>query len=73
MSRTFQRELHENLVLLEGVKAIADNILVYGEGDTDSVIEQNRNKRILAMLEGAQETGMKSRNSGIRSKRYIGH
>ena len=61
------------MVLLEGVKAIADNILVYGEGDTDSVIEQNRNKRILAMLEGAQETGMKSRNSGIRSKRYIGH
>ena len=55
----------------------ADDNLVYEEGDTDSEAEQNHDERIIALLERAQETGMKFNTEKFRYRLkevpYIGY
>ena len=47
----FQKRIDENLEGLEGVKAIADDILIWGDGDTTKEATPNNDKRLLALLE----------------------
>ena len=55
----FQRRIDENLEGLEGVKAIADDILIWGGGDTTEEATANHDKRLLALLERCQQKNIK--------------
>ena len=55
----FQRRIDENLEGLEGVKAIADDILIWGDGDTTEKATANHDKRLLALLERCQQKNIK--------------
>ena len=46
----FQRRIDENLESLEGVKAIADDILVWGDGDTNEEAIADHDKRLIDLL-----------------------
>ena len=55
----FQRRIDENLEGLEGVKAIADDILIWGDGDTTEEATAKHDKRLLALLERCQQKNIK--------------
>ena len=55
----FQKRFDENLEGLEGVKAIADDILIWGDGDTTEEATANHDKRQLALLERRQQKNIK--------------
>ena len=40
----FQQKLEDKLTSLKGVSAIADDILIYGEGDTDEEAEEKHDQ-----------------------------
>ena len=73
----FQRKLDENIAHLDGVKAVADDILVYGEGDTDEEAERSHDQRLIALLKRAQEVGLKFNKEKFRHRLrevpYVGH
>ena len=50
----FQEKLDEVLSGLEGVKAVVDDILVYGEGDTIEEAESNHDRRLISLLLAAR-------------------
>ena len=54
-----QRRIDENLQGLEGVKAIADDILVWGDGDTREEAIADHDKRLIALLERCQQKNIK--------------
>ena len=73
----FQRRLDQALMGLDGCKAIADDILVFGCGATDDDAIRDHDKNLLGLLERCQEKGIKL-NSGklqLRCKEvsYMGH
>ena len=47
----FQRRIDDNLEGLEGVKAIADDILIWGDGENFEEATASHDKRLLALLE----------------------
>ena len=49
--KEFQRSIDENLEGLEGVKVIADDILVWGDGETIEEATANHDERPLTLLE----------------------
>ena len=51
----FQRRIGEKLEGIEGVKAIADDILIWGDGDTTKEAIANNDKRLLTLLERCQQ------------------
>ena len=54
----FQRRIDDNLGL-EGLKAIADDILIWGDGDTTEEATPKHDKRLLALLERCQQKNIK--------------
>jgi RNase H-like domain found in reverse transcriptase/Reverse transcriptase (RNA-dependent DNA polymerase)/Integrase zinc binding domain len=73
----FQRRMHELLDELEGVEVIADDILVYGCGDTKEDAEQDHDKKLLALMELARKKNLKLNKKKVRFRltqvTYIGH
>ena len=73
----FQRRVLEIMEGLKGVEVIADDILVYGSGDTyeDAVVEHDKN--IIALLERCREKQFKLNRNKLRFKQdsvmYHGH
>ena len=55
----FQRRIDESLEGLEGVKAIADDILVWGDGDTCEEAIADHDKRLISLLERCQQKNIK--------------
>ena len=49
----FQRRMAENLEGLDGVKAITDNILICGDGETIEEATVSHDKRLLTLLDDA--------------------
>ena len=47
----FQKRSDENLEGLEGVKAIADDILIWGDGENIEEATASHDKRLVALLE----------------------
>ena len=57
--KVFQQRLDKILMDLEGIKVIVDDMLVYGEGTTTEEATESHNKRLYALLQRAQEHGLK--------------
>jgi len=64
----FQRRIDIALEGLEGAKAIADDILVFGTGKTDGIAERNHDDRLKAVLERCQLKGIKLNKQKIQFK-----
>ena len=47
----FQRRLNHALEGLDGVRTIADDIILYGEGDTENYAVVDHDRKFLALLE----------------------
>ena len=54
-----QKRTDENLECFEGVKVIADDILIWGDGDTTKEATANPDKRLLALLVRCQQKNIK--------------
>ena len=65
----FQRRIDENLEGLEGVKAIADDILVRGDGDTYEEAIADHDKRLIALLERCQQKNIKLNKEKFQLKK----
>ena len=55
----FQRRIDESLEGLDGTKAIADNILIWGDGKTVEEATFNHDARLSALLERCQQKHIK--------------
>ena len=55
----YQRRQHEALQGLKGVSVIANDILVYGCGDTDADAMADHDKNLEALLQRAREVNLK--------------
>ena len=55
----FQRRIDENLEGLDGVKAIADDILIWGDGETIEEATANHDERPLTLLERCKQKSIK--------------
>ena len=62
---------------LEGQKAIADDILVFGSGTTDKEAQIDHDKKLLAVLNRCRETGIKLNVEKMQFRQpeviYMGH
>ena len=73
----FQRRLHEALEGLDGVRVIADDMLVFGEGATveEATIDHDRN--LTALLERCRAKGVKLNREKVQLRKpevpYMGH
>ena len=55
----FQRRMHTTLQGLSGVEVIADDILVYGCGDTEEEYQRDHDENLLHLLQHARERNPK--------------
>ncbi|XP_054289748.1 uncharacterized protein K02A2.6-like [Macrosteles quadrilineatus] len=73
----FQRRVHEELEGLKGIFTIADDVVVYGSGDTDEQALEDHNKNLHALLERARQRNIKFNMNkckiGLKEVKYMGH
>lgn len=73
----FQRTLNEALEGLDGVRTIADNIIVYGVGDMDDDTVVDHDRKFLALLGCCRQTHIKLNKDKVKFKLpelpYVGH
>ncbi|UYV78262.1 K02A2.6-like, partial [Cordylochernes scorpioides] len=73
----FQRRLHEVIEGLEGVEVIADDILVFGKGNTTEDAIRDHNIKLEQLLKRARERNLKFNKDKIRlcsnHVNYMGH
>ena len=73
----FQRRLNEALEGLDGTKAIFDDILVYGVGDTDEEALADHDKKLANLLQRCREKQIKLNKDKLqlrlREVPYVGH
>lgn len=62
----FQRRQHEIVTDLEGVDAIADDILIYGCGDTWEEAVEDHNRALKEFCQRAREVNLKMNKSKLR-------
>ena len=76
-SEEFQRRLHQALEGLEGVMAIADDILVYGNGASHSEAVEDHDRKLLCLLERCRNVGLKLNMEKMKLRQtevnYMGH
>ena len=65
----FQRRIDESLEGLEGTKAIADDILIWGDGNTIEEATSNHDARLSALLERCQQKHIKRNVHKFQLKR----
>ena len=73
----FQRRQHEVLEGLPGVEVIADDILVYGSGDTKEQADLDHNRNLIGLLERARLCNLKLNKQKLKLRLtdvpYMGH
>ena len=76
-SEIFQKKLQQALEGLEGVECVADDIILFGVGDTKEEAEENHDTRLKALLQRCREQGIKlnSKKSVVKttSMTFLGH
>ena len=76
-SEIFQKRLHQALDGLEGVLCVADDIIVYGVGDTMSVAQISHDKRLNDLLQRCREMQIKLNKDKSEFRcsevQFIGH
>ena len=65
----FQRIIDENLGGLESVKAIVDDILIWGEDDSFEEATASHDKKLLALLKRFQRNNIKLNKEKFRLKK----
>ena len=65
----FQRRIDENLEGLEGVKAIADDILIWGDRENIEEATASHDKRLLALLERCHKKNIKLNKEKFRLRK----
>ena len=73
----FQRRLDQALVGLNGCKAIADDILVFGCGANDDEAVRDHDKKLVALLQRCRDKGVKLNREKLQLRlkevAYMGH
>ena len=73
----FQRRLDQALVGLNGCKAIADDILVFGCGGHDDEAVRDHDKKLVALLQRCRDKGVKLNREKLQLRlkqvAYMGH
>ena len=73
----FQRRLDQALAGLNGCKAIADDILVFGCGANDDEAVKDHDENLIALLQRCREKGVKLNRGKLQLRRkevaYMGH
>ena len=73
----FQRRMHETLAGLKGVACIADDILIYGCGDTQEEAQRDHDANVRQLLTRCREKNLKLNKSKFQLNRtsvpYMGH
>ena len=73
----FQRQLQDIIEGLEGIKIIADDILIIGQGDTEEDAIQDHDRNLIKLLIRCRERNLKLNKSKIRFKhksvKFNGH
>ena len=64
----FQNRLNQALEGLEGCLTIADDILIYGEGDNLEDAEKNHDRRFIALMERAMKENIKFQPNKLKFK-----
>ncbi len=76
-SEIFQRKLKEAVGDLPGVHCIADDILMYGVGDTEEEANKDHDKRLIALLQRCKETGIQLSKAKMKLRQksvpFYGH
>ena len=76
-SEEFQRRLDECLEGLQNISVIADDIIVYGCGDSQAEAEANHDNAIESLLKRCRERGLKLNEKKMKFKldqvTYMGH
>lgn len=73
----FQRRLDQALAGLNGCKAIADDILVFGCGANDDEAVRDHDKTLIALLQRCRDKGVKLNREKLQLRLkdvvYLGH
>lgn len=73
----FQRRQHEIIDGLTGVQVIADDFLIYGQGDTQEQATQDHDENLRRFLDRAREVNLKINKKKLKLRltevKYIGH
>jgi len=73
----FQRRLNEALEGLDRVRTIADDIIVFGVGDTDDEAVVDHVRKLLTLLERCRQRHVKMNKDKMKFKlpqlSYVGH
>ena len=73
----FQRRLNEALEGLDGVRTIADDIIVFGVGDTDDEAVVDHDRKLMALLQRCRQRHIKLNKDKMKFKlaqlSYVGH
>ncbi|XP_062567680.1 uncharacterized protein K02A2.6-like [Saccostrea cucullata] len=73
----FQHRLELAIQNLPGVKAVADDILIYGEGDSDAEAVRDHDQKLISLLNRCREQGIKLNKDKfklrLKEMPYIGH
>ena len=76
-SEIFQKKLNTALEGLDGVFCVADDILVYGEGENDDAANADHDKKVRKLLERCQDIGIVLNRSKTSLKTseisFLGH
>ena len=69
--------MHQALEGLNGIAIVADDILVFGEGDTDAEAEQDHDRNLRKLLERCRMQSLKINKDKMKYKleevKFIGH
>ena len=73
----FQRRLNEALEGLDGIRTVADDILIWGVGSTDCEARKDHNRKLLKLLQRCEEKGIILNKDkfklGLTEVSYVGH
>ena len=72
----FQRRLNEALKGLDGVRTIADDIIVFGVGDTDDEAVLDHDRKLLALFESCRQRHKLNKDKmkfKLPQLSYVGH
>ena len=73
----FQRRLNNILAGLQGTLAVADDIIVYGKGETREAALEDHNRNIVALMNRCREKGLKLNKEKLKFQQnevpFLGH
>ena len=73
----FQRRLNNTIRNLDGVLAVADDILIYGVGDTEEEAIRDHDRKLTAFMERCREKNLKINRDKMKLREssvlYLGH